>query len=103
MVEKWLLLVEETMVNSVRHVIGESHVAYETTDRKRWVLDWPGQVILCTSSIFWTAEVTAAMGVHNGVAVSVDDEMRFLFVHFTSLLSLFNYTQPGGECPTKKT
>jgi dynein heavy chain len=33
------------------------------------VLDWPGQIVLCTSSIFWTEEVTQAMKKENGIAV----------------------------------
>lgn len=44
MVEKWLLQVEETMIQSVRKVISNSIDAYLNTAREKWVLDWPGQV-----------------------------------------------------------
>lgn len=29
--------------------------------RDQWVLQWPGQVVICVSSIFWTQEVSAAL------------------------------------------
>ncbi|GAA6101091.1 dynein axonemal heavy chain 3, partial [Tachysurus ichikawai] len=29
--------------------------------RKKWVLQWPGQVVICASSIFWTSEVSNAI------------------------------------------
>ena len=69
MVEKWLLQVEDVMINSIRKVISESVEGYKTTSRDRWVLDWPGQVVLCVSSIYWTQEVTEAMQKEHGVQV----------------------------------
>ena len=73
MVEKWLLQVEDVMINSIRKVISEAVEAYKKTVRDRWVLEWPGQVILCGSSIFWTTEVTEAMARENGIQVMCDD------------------------------
>ena len=61
MVEKWLLQVEDGMLASIRKVIADSIQAYKSTVRERWVLEWPGQVVLCVSSIFWTTQVTAAI------------------------------------------
>uniref|UniRef100_A0A663MBF2 Dynein axonemal heavy chain 12 n=1 Tax=Athene cunicularia TaxID=194338 RepID=A0A663MBF2_ATHCN len=51
-VEKWLIQVEDIMLKSIHDVI-----AYLETERKRWVLEWPGQVVLCVSQMFWTSEV----------------------------------------------
>uniref|UniRef100_A0A8C3QD06 Dynein axonemal heavy chain 12 n=1 Tax=Geospiza parvula TaxID=87175 RepID=A0A8C3QD06_GEOPR len=51
-VEKWLIQVEDVMLKTVRDVI-----AYLETERKRWVLEWPGQVVLCVSQMYWTSEV----------------------------------------------
>lgn len=67
MVEKWLLQVEEVMIASIKKIIGDSVAAYRGTPRERWVLDWPGQVVICVSSIFWTMEVEEAFGVEKGV------------------------------------
>ncbi|XP_029579694.1 dynein heavy chain 12, axonemal isoform X2 [Salmo trutta] len=61
-VEKWLVQVEDIMLRSVRDVVARSRVAYGETSRSQWVRDWPGQVVLCTSQIFWTLEVHEAIG-----------------------------------------
>ncbi|XP_026189143.1 dynein heavy chain 12, axonemal isoform X3 [Mastacembelus armatus] len=60
-VEKWLVQVEEVMLRSVRDVIARSRLAYAETVRSQWVKEWPGQVVLCTSQIFWTLEVHEAI------------------------------------------
>ncbi|MFT7804825.1 dynein heavy chain 12, axonemal [Arapaima gigas] len=60
-VEKWLVQVEDVMLRSVRDVVFRSLQAYSQTDRSTWVREWPGQVVLCTSQIFWTVEVHEAI------------------------------------------
>lgn len=57
------------MVSSIRSVIGEAFEAYAGSQRNRWVLEWPGQIVLCVSSIYWTAEVTEAMKAEDGMEV----------------------------------
>ena len=73
MVEKWLLQVEDVMISSLRKVIIDSQASYPKTPRNQWVLQWPGQVVLCVSSMFWTSEVVEAMEEPggNGLAVCV--------------------------------
>ncbi|XP_074537088.1 dynein axonemal heavy chain 12 [Halichoeres trimaculatus] len=60
-VEKWLVQVEDVMLQSVRDVVAQSRVAYAETARNQWVKEWPGQVVLCTSQIYWTLEVHEAI------------------------------------------
>ena len=57
MVEKWLIQVEEQMLFSIRMIIKEALNAYATRDRKQWVLEWPGQIVICASQVYWTKEV----------------------------------------------
>uniref|UniRef100_A0A8C3L813 Dynein axonemal heavy chain 3 n=1 Tax=Chrysolophus pictus TaxID=9089 RepID=A0A8C3L813_CHRPC len=61
MVEKWLLQVEEMMLASVRQVLQDGIGAYVKVPRKAWVLQWPGQVVICVSSIYWTEAVSEAI------------------------------------------
>ncbi|XP_033102995.1 dynein heavy chain 12, axonemal-like isoform X1 [Anneissia japonica] len=60
-VEKWLLQVQDIMMISVRDVIELSHEAYAIEAREDWVQEWPGQVVLCISQIYWTIEVHEAI------------------------------------------
>uniref|UniRef100_A0A803VDZ1 Dynein axonemal heavy chain 3 n=1 Tax=Ficedula albicollis TaxID=59894 RepID=A0A803VDZ1_FICAL len=61
MVEKWLLQVEEMMLASVRQVLQDGIKGYSQVPRKEWVLQWPGQTVICVSSIYWTEEVSQAI------------------------------------------
>ncbi|XP_071449339.1 dynein axonemal heavy chain 3-like [Hetaerina americana] len=61
MVEKWLIKVEDLMLKTVRDICLDAAGAYADTPRKKWVLDWPGQVVLCGSCVHWTAEVSVAV------------------------------------------
>ncbi|XP_078517697.1 dynein axonemal heavy chain 12 [Lissotriton helveticus] len=56
-VEKWLIQVEDTMLKSIRDVIARARIAYLERQRKDWVREWPGQVVLCVSQMYWTSEV----------------------------------------------
>ncbi|XP_060531534.1 dynein axonemal heavy chain 1-like [Cylas formicarius] len=60
-VEHWLLVVESTMQNTVRTILGTALREILKIDRKVWVLSWPGQVVIACSQTFWTA------GVENGI------------------------------------
>lgn len=35
--------------------------AYAQVPRTQWVIEWPGQVVLCVSSAYWTKEVHEAI------------------------------------------
>jgi len=60
-VERWLVEVEEVMMDTLRAVTKASNEAYATGDRTKWCTEWPGQVVLCTDCIYWSAEVTEAL------------------------------------------
>ncbi|NWT16478.1 DYH1 protein, partial [Vireo altiloquus] len=60
-VEDWLLEVEKSMKASVRDNIEKSIGVYPETPRTKWVLEWPGQVVIAGCQIFWTKEVSEAL------------------------------------------
>jgi dynein heavy chain, axonemal len=60
-VEKWLLQVEKVMQTSVHQQISNALKAYSEIPREKWIIEWPGQVVICVSQIFWTKEVTEAI------------------------------------------
>ncbi|KAG6557707.1 hypothetical protein Mapa_000472 [Marchantia paleacea] len=60
-VEKWLLQVEEQMLMAVQDQCLKGVTAYAVTARTRWVLEWPGQVVLVVSAIYWTQAATEAI------------------------------------------
>ncbi|ESO02212.1 hypothetical protein HELRODRAFT_65497 [Helobdella robusta] len=72
-VEKWLLQVQDVMLESIEQVIIYSHSAYKTVPRNQWVKDWPGQVVLCISQIYWTAESHDAINLLNDRPSSMKD------------------------------
>ena len=57
MVEKWLDEVGQMMLASVRSKTAEGIEAYEKDPRVSWVRQWPGQVVLCVSSFYWTRDM----------------------------------------------
>lgn len=66
-VENWLVLVENSMKNTVRTTLGKSLTDMDGQERKKWVLCWPGQVVIACSQTYWTA------GVETGIrTVSLD-------------------------------
>ena len=59
--EKWLAQVEAQMIQSMRDICMEAISAYFSASRSDWLLNWPGQVVICGSSVHWTAEVAIAI------------------------------------------
>lgn len=45
------------MVIAMRKSIENGYYEYPTIERIMWAREWPGQVVLCVSQMFWTAEV----------------------------------------------
>ncbi|KAF3425902.1 hypothetical protein E2986_08048 [Frieseomelitta varia] len=60
-VEKWLIELETIMRKSIRREVMLAIQAYPIKLRKVWVLDWPGQTILCVGKMYWTLRIEEAM------------------------------------------
>ncbi|XP_039332256.2 dynein axonemal heavy chain 17 [Saimiri boliviensis] len=59
-VEVWLNRVLDRMCSTLRHEIPEAVVTYEEKPREQWILDYPAQVALTCTQIWWTTEVGLA-------------------------------------------
>ena len=51
MVEKWLLQVEKQMIKSLRDTVEKAIAGYYSTELSSWVLDWPGQAVVCCRQV----------------------------------------------------
>uniref|UniRef100_A0A3B3RIQ7 Dynein axonemal heavy chain 17 n=1 Tax=Paramormyrops kingsleyae TaxID=1676925 RepID=A0A3B3RIQ7_9TELE len=59
-VETWLNRLLDAMRSTVRHEMTEAVAAYEDKPREQWLFDYPAQVALTCTQIWWTAEVGIA-------------------------------------------
>jgi hypothetical protein len=53
-VEWWLLEAEHVIKQTLHTVSGSALEAYPTKARSEWILDWPGQLVLNCSQVYWT-------------------------------------------------
>ncbi|KAK9812825.1 hypothetical protein WJX72_004356 [[Myrmecia] bisecta] len=60
-VEVWMGEVEGVIKRTLHKLAGEALAAYATTERSTWILQWPGQLVLNCSQVYWTREVTDAI------------------------------------------
>ncbi len=42
-------------------VVQNAVADYSVTERGKWILCWPGMVVLCGSQMYWTSELEAAV------------------------------------------
>ncbi|XP_061632559.1 dynein axonemal heavy chain 11 isoform X3 [Phyllopteryx taeniolatus] len=56
-VEVWLACLEDSMRESVRCHLSEAVSVYEERPREQWILDFPAQVALTASQIWWSNDV----------------------------------------------
>ena len=59
--EKWLISCESIMRETIKSVNRMCFDAYATTERIEWVVQWPGQAIICVDSMYWTMEMANAI------------------------------------------
>lgn len=60
-VERWLIDAENAMRDSLKEVLKKAFNAYAKTKRVDWVVRWPGQVVICIGSMYWTDETAEAI------------------------------------------
>jgi dynein heavy chain len=68
-VEKWLLELERIQWESIRTLTVGSIEDYLKTARKQWILNWPAQVVLAVSCVYWTKLVSESLIAGGGPAL----------------------------------
>jgi len=82
-VEIWLNEVQQAMIGCLTELTGKSVQAYADTQRTQWVLEWPGQVVICVDNIYWTQEVAQSIE-----AGKVDEYYKQCASQLSGLVSL---------------
>ena len=85
-VEKWLLQLEDVMRLTVRHVVEKGIEDYPQKERIEWVQNWPGQVVLCVSQLYWTRYFEE--GVKENGAKSLSDYTETLTGYIDDIVDL---------------
>ncbi|CAG9464833.1 unnamed protein product [Pedinophyceae sp. YPF-701] len=60
-VEAWLLECENVIKRTLHKIARDAIEAYADTERSRWILNWPGQLVLNCSQVYWTSDVMQAI------------------------------------------
>lgn len=53
----WLNRIMDSMRSTVLNELADAVVTYEEKPRDQWLFDYPAQVALATTQIWWTTEV----------------------------------------------
>lgn len=79
--------VEDAMRESLQDVCLRAYHAYAVTARVMWVLEWPGQIVLCASQIYWTSQVQEA--IHKGALVACEQFQTLQLQDIVNKVSFF--------------
>uniref|UniRef100_A0A8D0L2M4 Dynein axonemal heavy chain 11 n=1 Tax=Sphenodon punctatus TaxID=8508 RepID=A0A8D0L2M4_SPHPU len=97
--ECWLSCLERTMSSTVQQEIMEAVAAYEDKPRDQWLFDYPGQVALTSSQIWWAADVGIAFErLEEGFEMALKDYNRKQIAQLNALINmLLGELTPGDR------
>ncbi|XP_075025374.1 dynein axonemal heavy chain 17 [Calonectris borealis] len=97
-VEVWLNRVLASMRSTLRCLIPEAMVTYEEKPRDQWVFDYPAQVALTCSQIWWTTEVGIAFSrLEEGYENAMRDYNKKQITQLNALISLLIGNLTAGD------
>ncbi|XP_038653360.1 dynein heavy chain 11, axonemal-like isoform X2 [Scyliorhinus canicula] len=97
-VETWLNQLEETMKETVRHQITEAVAAYEEKPRDQWIFDYPAQVVLTSTQIYWTTDVGIAFErLEEGYETALKDYNKKQVVQLNALINMLLGELTSGD------
>ncbi|KAK2490477.1 LOW QUALITY PROTEIN: hypothetical protein MC885_016050 [Smutsia gigantea] len=97
-VEVWLNRVLDRMCATLRHEIPEAVVTYEEKPREQWIFDYPAQVALTCTQIWWTTEVGLAFArLEEGYENAVKDYNKKQISQLNALITLLMGNLSTGD------
>jgi len=88
-VEIWLNKAQQRMRSSLRSYMGHAVIAYEEKPREHWLFDYPAQVSLCGTQIWWTTEVNIAFSrLEEGYDNALKDYYKKQISQLSTLITL---------------
>ncbi|XP_066570660.1 dynein axonemal heavy chain 11 [Amia ocellicauda] len=98
-VEAWLNRLEDTMRDTVRHHISEAVAAYEEKPREQWLFDYPAQVALTSSQVWWSTDVGIVFErLEEGFETALKDYNKKQIAQLNALISmLLGELTPGDR------
>ncbi|KAJ3180788.1 hypothetical protein HDU85_003867 [Gaertneriomyces sp. JEL0708] len=97
-VEVWLNRLVDAMRGTLRHLLGEAVMGYEEKPREQWIFDYPAQITLAGTQIWWTTEVNAAFGrLEEGYENAMKDYYKKQVNQLTALINLIQGELSKGD------
>uniref|UniRef100_A0A8C3FY90 Dynein axonemal heavy chain 17 n=1 Tax=Chrysemys picta bellii TaxID=8478 RepID=A0A8C3FY90_CHRPI len=97
-VEVWLNRVLERMCSTLRHEIPEAVVTYEEKPREQWLFDYPAQIALTCTQIWWTTEVGIAFSrLEEGYENAIKDYNKKQINQLNTLITLLIGSLTSGD------
>ncbi|XP_055341295.1 LOW QUALITY PROTEIN: dynein beta chain, ciliary-like [Paramacrobiotus metropolitanus] len=88
-VESWLNNVLDIHRKTIQGYLKEAVTAYEDKPREQWIFDYPAQVALAGSQIWWTSDVNLAFSrLEEGMDTAMKDFLKKLVQQLNTLVSL---------------
>ncbi|CAF3056070.1 unnamed protein product [Rotaria socialis] len=88
-VETWLNRVLDKMRETVRFCLSEAINAFEEKPREHWVQDYPAQIALTGSQVFWTMEVNLAFSrIEEGYENGLKDYFKKAVAQLNALIEM---------------
>ncbi|XP_074840744.1 dynein axonemal heavy chain 11 isoform X2 [Carettochelys insculpta] len=97
-VETWLQHLEDTMHKTIHCYIIEAIAAYEEKPREHWIFDYPAQVALTSSQIWWTTDVGIAFNrLEEGCETALKDYNKKQIAQLNALIALLLGELASGD------
>ena len=88
-VEIWLNNVTLSMQKTLRQLFNDAVSTYENKAREIWIYDYPAQVALCATQIWWTTEVNQAFAeIEQGYENALKEYQKKQINQLNALISL---------------